>query len=107
MINQNLSTLLTDKICLDIKGIDRLYLNVYQPLLQLGGGVCHFFRQHRGKPVASTVLMRDMIRQSVNDIQAFIRDHDVELESLKRVSDGGGIRWCRPCARFTGWWPSR
>jgi hypothetical protein len=39
MINQNLGELLQDKVTLDIEGIDRLYLNAYQPLLQAGGGV--------------------------------------------------------------------
>ena len=79
MINQNLSTLLTDKVSLDIEGIDRLYLNVYQPLLQTGGGVCHFFKYHRGKPVASTVLMGDMSRQFVNDIQAYVHDEGIDM----------------------------
>ena len=32
MINQNLGELLQDKVTLDIEGIDRLYLNAYQPL---------------------------------------------------------------------------
>jgi hypothetical protein len=39
MINQNLDELLEEKVTLDIEGIDRLYLNAYQPMLQTGGGV--------------------------------------------------------------------
>ena len=42
MINQNLSSLLEEQVALDIEGIDRLYLNVHQPLLQIGGGACYF-----------------------------------------------------------------
>ena len=79
MINQNLATLLTDKVVLDIESIDRLYLNVYQPLLQTGGGACHFFKQHRGKPVASTVLMQEMSQQFVHDIYSFAHHNDIEV----------------------------
>ncbi len=42
MIEQNLNELLEEKIVLDIEGIDHLYLNAYQPMLQTGGGVSVF-----------------------------------------------------------------
>ena len=38
MIEQTLRELLEDKVAIDIEGIDRLYLNAYQPRLQSGGG---------------------------------------------------------------------
>ena len=57
MIGQTVRELLEDQVQLDIEGIDRLYLNAYQPRLQTGGGVVGFFREHRGAVVASTTLM--------------------------------------------------
>ena len=60
MIEQNLKELLEEKVTLDIEGIDRPYLNAYQPMLQTGGGVSAFFKQYRGAVVASTVLMAPM-----------------------------------------------
>ncbi len=36
MIEQNLGELLEDKVTLDIEGIDRMYINAYQPMLQTG-----------------------------------------------------------------------
>ena len=42
MIKHNLGELLEEKVTLDIEGIDRLYLNAYQPMLQTGGGVSVF-----------------------------------------------------------------
>jgi hypothetical protein len=39
----------------DIEGIDRLYLNAYQPRLQMCGGVVGFFREQRGAVVASAI----------------------------------------------------
>ena len=35
-----------------LESIDRMYLNVYQPMLQRGGGVSVFFRQHRQEACA-------------------------------------------------------
>ena len=60
MIEHTVRELLEDKVELDIEGIDRLYLNAYQPRLQTGGGVVGFFREHRGAVVASTSLMGPM-----------------------------------------------
>jgi hypothetical protein len=60
MIDQNLGELLDDEVTLDMEGIDCLYLNVYQPMLQTGGGVSTFFKHHRSAVVASTTLMAPM-----------------------------------------------
>ena len=48
MIGQTVREVLEGKVVLDIEGIDRLYLNLYQPMLQTGGGVATFFKGHRG-----------------------------------------------------------
>jgi len=37
---------------LDVEGIDRVDLKLYQPVLQTGGGVASFFKVHRGAKVA-------------------------------------------------------
>ena len=63
MIKQTIGELLQEKVVLDIEGIDRMYLNLYQPMLQTGGGVATFFREeHRGAKVASTALMSPMTK---------------------------------------------
>jgi hypothetical protein len=49
---------------LDVEGIDRLYLDRYQPMLQSGGGVAAFFRGHRQAQVVSTSLMGPTSRPS-------------------------------------------
>lgn len=38
-----------DHVTLEVEGIDRMYLNVYQPRLQTDRGVAAFFRFHRGE----------------------------------------------------------
>lgn len=84
MINQNLSTLLKDKVTFDFECIDRLYLNVYQPVLQTGAGASYFFRSHRGQPVASTVLMQKMSQQFVHDIHSFVKHNGIDLVRFKK-----------------------
>ncbi len=98
MIEQNLRELLEEKVTLDIEGIDRLYLNAYQPMLQTGGGVSAFFRGHRGAVVASTTLMAPMSKAFVADIRRFAKENELEMvrfhkgqrkddETKKRLKD--------------------
>jgi hypothetical protein len=42
---------------LEVEGIDRMYLNVYQPKLQTEKQAACFFRFQCGHPVASSALM--------------------------------------------------
>jgi hypothetical protein len=79
MIEHTVRELLEDKVELDIEGIDRLYLNAYQPRLQTGGGVVGFFRAHRGAVVASTTLMAPMSQAFVAAIQRFAKTEGVEI----------------------------
>lgn len=98
MIEQNLRELLEEKVTLDIEGIDRLYLNAYQPMLQTGGGVSAFFRQHRGAVVASTTLMAPMSKSFIAAIRRFATNNDLDMvrfykgqrkddETKKRLKD--------------------
>ena len=53
---------LSDHVLFEIESVDRMYLNVYQPRLQYGGGVSAFFVGHRGHKYASSVLMAPITR---------------------------------------------
>jgi hypothetical protein len=84
MIEHTVRELLEDKVELDIEGIDRLYLNAYQPRLQTGGGVVGFFREHRGAVVASTTLMGPMSQAFVADMHRFAKREGVEIVQFER-----------------------
>lgn len=86
MITQNLDTLLIDHVTLDIEGIDRMYLKVYQPLLQTEGGVCHFFKHHRKQPVVSTVLMAPMTQNFIQDIKAHVQREGIEVVRFRNAA---------------------
>jgi hypothetical protein len=84
MIDHTVRELLEDKVELDVEGIDRLYLNAYQPLLQTGGSVVGFFREHRGAVVASTSLMGPMSKAFVANIHGFAKREGVEIMHFER-----------------------
>jgi len=84
MITQTVSSLLQDSVTLEIDCIDRLYLNAYQPMLQTGGGVSCFFRQHRGAQVASSVLMAPMSADFVKSINRFAREEGLDIERFQK-----------------------
>ena len=84
MIGQSVGELLSDRVTLDVEGIDRLYLNLYQPRLQTGGGVAAFFKQHRGAKVASTALMGPISHAFVKAIGEFARREGVEIVTFAK-----------------------
>ncbi len=53
-IPRSVADVIRNHVTLEVEGIDRMSLNVYQPKLQTEN--C-FFRYHRGLPVASSSLM--------------------------------------------------
>jgi hypothetical protein len=80
----SLVSLLRHHVSLELESIDRLYLNVYQHLLQTARGVVGFFVQHRGNKVASSALMEPLSRAFLTAIDRFIQQHNVPLVTFQR-----------------------
>jgi len=60
--------LLDGHTVLDIECLDRIYLNGYVPMLQVGGQVVTFLHDHRGMPIASPAVFEQIgtrFRQAV------------------------------------------
>jgi len=66
-------------VTLEVEGIDRMYLNVYQPKLQHEAGVAAFFRSHRGHTFASSALMDPMTKAFVASVEDFAKQNQVPL----------------------------
>jgi len=49
-IPRSVAEVIREHVTLEVEGIDRMYLNVYQPKLQHDRGVITFFRYHRQQP---------------------------------------------------------
>ena len=86
-IPQSLAALLKDHVTLEVESIDRMYLNAYVPRLQYAGGVVHFFRQHRGQPIASSALMSPLTRDFVASIERFVKTHSLPLITFEKGQD--------------------
>jgi hypothetical protein len=80
----SLASLLRDHVLLELESIDRLYLNVYQHLLQTARGVVGFFVQHRGNKVASSALLEPMSRAFLAAMDRFIQQHKVPLVTFQK-----------------------
>jgi hypothetical protein len=78
-IPQSVAEILNHHVTLEVEGIDRMYLNVYVPRLQIVEGVLGFIRQHRGHPVASTRMIEPMTRRFVAAVEKFVHDHALPL----------------------------
>jgi hypothetical protein len=85
---------LSEHVVSEAESVDRMYLNVYQPKLQDGGGVSAFFVSHRGHMYASSVLMAPII-------EAFVvsRRGLTQLLRCSRPTRLGGLRPV-PCQKL-------
>ena len=83
-ILQSVAEILKEHVALEVEGIDRMYLNVYVPRLQIVEGVLGFIRRHRGYSVASTRMVEPITRQFVAAIEKFVRDHGIPLVSFDK-----------------------
>lgn len=93
------------QVTFETESIDRMYLNVYVPILQSGGGVSLFFRQHRGEAFATALVMSRMTRAFVQNVERFaeaqgtpivpfekgVRKEDVFHERLKHFDGEEGV----------------
>src|ERR1700739_4532795 len=68
-----------DHVTLEVEGIDRMYLNVYQPRLQTERGVAAFFRFHRGETFASSALMAPMSTAFIAAVDRFVEQGQIPL----------------------------
>jgi len=78
-IPQSVAEILEQHVTLEVEGIDRMYLNVYVPRLQIVEGVLGFIRRHRGHKVASTRMVEPITRRFVAAIEKFVHDHNLPL----------------------------
>ena len=81
---QSVAEVLRDHVVLELEGIDRMYLNVYVPVLQAVEGVLKFIRIHRGHPVASTAMVEPITRRFVESIERYAQDNQVPMVTFAK-----------------------
>ncbi len=63
----NINEVREGQVALDIECLDRIYLNGYVPILQIGGQVIRFIKELSGKNISSPAILekiRTSFRQS-------------------------------------------
>jgi hypothetical protein len=80
----SVAEVLREHVVLEVEGIDRMYLNVYVPVLQAVEGVLKFIRIHRGHPVASTAMVEPITRRFVESIERYVRDNNIPLITFEK-----------------------
>jgi hypothetical protein len=76
---RSVAEVLRHHVTLEVEGIDRMYLNVYQPRLQTDRGVASFFRFHRGETFASSALMNPMSKSFIAAVEHFVKENQIPL----------------------------
>src|SRR5712691_1282684 len=76
---RSIADVLNEHVTLEVEGIDRMYLNVYQPRLQTERGVASFFRFHRGETFASSALMAPMSTAFVAAVEDFVAREQIPM----------------------------
>ncbi len=70
-VARSVAEVLNEHVTLEVECIDRLYLNLYIPILQCERGVGHFWINHRGHRFATSSLMAPMTKAFVSSIERF------------------------------------
>ena len=83
-IARSASDVLSQHVTLEIEGIDRMYLNLYVPILQRPRGVGHFWINHRGHQFASSSLMAPMTEAFVSAIKNFAKAEGIDVVTFKK-----------------------
>ena len=76
-VARSVAEVLVEHTTLTLECIDRMYLNVYVPLLQRAAGAAYFFRKMRGAAVPSSALMAPMTRRFVAAIERYARRNGI------------------------------
>jgi hypothetical protein len=83
-VPRTVAEVLRRHVTLEVEGIDRMYLNVYQPKLQSERGVATFFRFHRGHLFASSVLMDPITKAFIAGVERFVRENQIPFLTLAK-----------------------
>ena len=83
-VARSVAEVLSQHTTLVLECIDRMYLNVYVPVLQTAAGAAYFFRKMRGQPVPSSTLMAPMTKRFVDAIKDYAEREGIDVVSFRR-----------------------
>ena len=83
-VARSVAEVLSRHTTLSLECVDRMYLNVYVPLLQSAAGAAYFFRKMRGAAWPSSVLMAPITERFVNAIKSYAERNGIDMVSFRR-----------------------
>ena len=92
--------LLDGHVQLDIKCLDRIYLNGYVPNLQVAGQVVIFMTQHLGLPIPSPAIMEKIGTQFRRSVRSFADMNEIPMVRFNKGDRK--IEVMRPLPRCAG-----
>jgi hypothetical protein len=87
----NIADIIRHHVSLEVRCIDRLYVNGYMPKLQTSGGLCYFLHDHLGYPIPSPALFRPIHDRFVAAVEAFIAHHEIPKVEFESGQDKDGL----------------
>ena len=87
----NIADIIRHHVSLEVRCIDRLYVNGYMPKLQTSGGLCYFLHDHLGYPIPSPALFRPIHDRFVAAVEAFIARHQIPKVEFESGQDKDSI----------------
>src|SRR5437588_291536 len=76
--------LLDGHTALDIECLDRIYLNGYVPMLQVGGQVITFLHGHLGMKIASPAVLEQIGTRFRQAVARFAESNDIPMVKFKK-----------------------
>ena len=103
-ITRTVAEVVADHTTLELECIDRMYLNVYVPLLQTSSGVAYYLRDVCGYQVPSSVLLAPRSRDFVAAIERFVKAERLDLIQFRRGErkDDRAQEYLRRCSGDEG-----
>jgi hypothetical protein len=69
---------------LDVECLDRIYLNGYVPMFQVGGQVVTFLHAHLGMPIASPAVIEQIGTRFRQAVARFAENNDIPMVKFKK-----------------------
>jgi len=78
----NIAAIIRQHVSLEVRCLDRLYLQAYMPKLQTSGGLCYFLHDYLGHPIPSPALLQPRHDAFVAAVERYAAQHQVPLISF-------------------------
>jgi hypothetical protein len=81
---RSVAEVLKEHVELELESIDRMYLNVFVPRLQIVEGALRFIKQQRRSKVLSTTAVEPMTREFIRAIERFAGDNAIPIVQFEK-----------------------